>query len=144
MLTTTTLLLWCYHQNIPPPRPHLNFQIYFFWKTFLRIPFFVFITSTMFSNRPFPSNYMLGLDPKAKRAWDDDEIIAHPEFAVRTDLIIEHCRDNGGFYFGEHFLTFGKYLSALYVTKKLSSGVIARLEAVDFPFSPDGEMISYS
>ena len=84
---------------------------------------------------------MLGLNPnRLGLKLTDAEIIAHPEFAVRLDLITEQMRANGC-YFGIRTLAFGDFLCALYITKQLSEDVLARLEAVAFPFSGKGEMI---
>ena len=96
----------------------------------------------MFEGKPFPANYMLGW-VTGQRKWSISEIIAHPEFDVRMDMIIEQVRVNG-FFFGVELETFGSYLGELYVTHNLPNAVIARLREVKFPFSEEGEMISYS
>ena len=48
----------------------------------------------MFEGKPFPANYMLGW-VTGQRKWSISEIIAHPEFDVRMDMIIEQVRANG-------------------------------------------------
>ena len=97
----------------------------------------------MFVGKPFPSDYMLGWCKGYKRGWTLDKIIAHPEFDVRMDMIIEQVRANG-FYFGIETETYGNYLGELYVTHNLPNAVLDRLREVKFPFSEDGELISYS
>ena len=79
----------------------------------------------MFEGKPFPANYMLGW-VTGQRKWSISEIIAHPEFDVRMDMIIEQVRANG-FYFGIETETFGNYLGELFVTHNLPNAVLARL-----------------
>ena len=78
-----------------------------------------------------------------RRKLSTAEILAHSEFPVRLDMIIEQVRANG-FYHGVELETFGNYLGELYVTHNLPNAVIARLREVKFPFSEEGELISYS
>ena len=92
---------------------------------------------TKFKGRPFPAAHMLGWLAGTKH-WPIADIIAHSEFPIRMDMIIEQVRVNG-FYFGKELETFGKFLCALYVSRRLPDDVIARLEEVDFPFSEEGE-----
>ena len=95
----------------------------------------------MYEDKAFPTREMLGLNPnRLNLKLTDAEIIAHPEFAVRLDLITEQMRANG-FYFSVELKAFGDFLCALHITKQLSEDVLARLEAVAFPFSGEGEMI---
>ena len=122
---------WMALRNLFPPR-----------KNYLRVLLLSFSTLTMFEGKPFPANYMLGW-VTGQRKWSIAEIIAHPEFDVRLGMIIEQVRANG-FYFGIETETFGNYLGELYVTHNLPNAVLARLREVKFPFSEDGELISYS
>ena len=96
----------------------------------------------MFEGKAFPQPYMLGWLAGTK-PWPIADIIAHPEFDVRLGMIIEQVRANG-FYFGIETETYGNYLGELYVTYNLPNAVLARLREVKFPFSEDGELISYS
>jgi len=117
----------------------------------LRVSFSVFSTSTMFKarefkGRQFPARYMLvwqTSNDHRQRKWSIPENIDHSEFPVRLNMIIEQVRANG-FYYGIELETFGNYLGELYVTHNLPNAVIARLREVKFPFSEDGELISYS
>ena len=71
--------------------------------------------------------------------WDPiADIIAHSEFPIRMDMIIEQVRANG-FYFGVETETTGRFLCELYVARRLPDDVVARLEEVDFPFAEEGE-----
>jgi hypothetical protein len=68
----------------------------------------------MYESKAFPTREMLGLNPnRLGLKLTDAEIIAHPEFAVRLDLITEQMRANGC-YFGIGTLAFGDFLCALY------------------------------
>jgi hypothetical protein len=95
----------------------------------------------MYESKAFPTREMLGLNPnRLGLKLTDAEIIAHPEFAVRLDLITEQMRANGC-YFGVETLAFGDFLCALNITKQLSEDILARLRGVKFPFSWKGEMV---
>ena len=94
-------------------------------------------TANNYKGYAFPSPYMLGWLAGTKH-WPIADIIAHSEFPIRMDMIIEQVRVNG-FYFGKELETFGKFLCALYVSRRLPDDVIARLEEVDFPFAEEGE-----
>ena len=98
----------------------------------------------MFEGIPFPTDYMLGWQTRSQvRKWSIADIIAHSEFDNRMDMIIEQVRANG-FFFGVETETFGCWLCEMYQLNKLPSDIIARLREVKFPFSEDGELISYS
>ena len=92
----------------------------------------------MFVGKPFPSPYMLGWRKGYVPEWTIDDIIAHSEFDVRMDMIIEQVRANG-FYFGIETETFGNYLCEMYQLNKLPSDIIARLRENNFSFSEKGE-----
>ena len=92
----------------------------------------------MFEGKPFPADYMLGWRKGYEREWSIAEIIAHPEFDVRMDMIIEQVRANG-FFFGVELETFGCWLCEMYQLNKLPSDVIARLRENNFSFSEKGE-----
>ena len=96
----------------------------------------------MFEGKQFPTDYMLGWCPiwcpSRKRKWGIAEIIAHPEFDIRVDMIIEQCRAVRCNY-GVETITTANFLRVLYVTHKLPSDVMARLQEVDFSFSEKGE-----
>ena len=95
------------------------------------------ITANDYKGYAFPTPYMLGWLVGTKH-WPIADIIAHSEFPIRMDMIIEQVRANG-FYFGTELETFGRFLCELYVARRLPDDVIARLEEVDFPFSEEGE-----
>ena len=61
----------------------------------MRVLFLPSSTLTMFVGKPFPADYMLGWRKGYEREWSIAEIIAHPEFDVRMDMIIEQVRANG-------------------------------------------------
>ena len=93
----------------------------------------------MFEGKPFPADHMLGWQTKPQvRKWSVADIIAHSEFPVRMDMIIEQVRANG-FFFGVEHETFGNYLCEMYQQDKLPSDVIARLRVNNFSFSEKGE-----
>jgi hypothetical protein len=108
-------------------------EIYFFEEKLLAHV----ISLKMFEGQQFPTQRMLGWLAGTEH-WPIADIIAHSEFPIRTDMIIEQVRVNG-FYFGVELETFGKFLCALYVSRRLPDAVLARLEEVDFPFSDEGE-----
>ena len=91
----------------------------------------------MFEGKPFPTVYMLGWRA-GKKSWPIADIIAHSEFPIRMDMIIEQMRTVGAYY-GEETETFGNFLCGLYETCRLPDDVLARLQADDFPFSVEGE-----
>ena len=93
----------------------------------------------MFEGRQFPTDYMLGWVTGVKN-WPIAKILAHSEFPVRMDMIIEQMRTVGAYY-GVETDTFGNFLCGLYETHKLPDDDIARLRAVNFPFSDKGENI---
>ena len=99
--------------------------------------FLSFSTLTMYKGRPFPTDYMLGWRAGTKH-WPIADIIAHSEFPIRMDMIIEQMRTVGAYY-GEETETFGNFLCGLYETCRLPDDVLARLQADDFPFSVEGE-----
>ena len=94
-------------------------------------------TANKFKGEQFPTQHMLGWRAGTKH-WPIADIIAHSEFPIRMDMIIEQVRANG-FYFGVELNTFGQFLCELYVARRLPDDVIARLEEVDFPFAEEGE-----
>ena len=91
----------------------------------------------MFEGKPFPADHMLGW-LAGKKPWPIADIIAHSEFPIRMDMIIEQMRTVGAYY-GEETETFGNFLCGLYETCRLPDDVLARLQADDFPFSVEGE-----
>jgi hypothetical protein len=93
-------------RNLFPPR-----------KNYLRVLFLSSSTLTMFEGKAFPRPYMLGWLAGTK-PWPIADIIAHSEFDVRMDMIIEQVCANG-FYYGVETETFGNYIGELYVTHNL-------------------------
>ena len=108
-------------------------------KISLRTSFSVFLVITMYEGRQFPAPKMLGWVTGTKN-WPIAKILAHSEFPVRMDMIIEQMR-TVGCYYGVETETFGNYLGHLYVTNELPDVFIARLREVNFPFSVEGENI---
>ena len=70
-------------------------------------------TANNFKGEQFPAPNMLGWRAGTEH-WPIADIIAHSEFPIRIDMIIEQVRFNG-FYFGIELEIFGKFLCELFV-----------------------------